>query len=127
MPVFLTDEWFNTVEELTAQAGDLALPQALTNLSINLIVNDADANKELSLQSGQIKKGLVENAKTTLTMDAATLRKVFLEYDMAAAMQAFMMGKIKVQGDMSQLLSLQAASPNDAQKSLFKQILANTQ
>ncbi len=49
-------------------------------------------------------------------MDAETLRKVFLEFDMAAAMQAFMTGKIKVQGDMSQLMALQTAKPSQEQK-----------
>ncbi len=28
MPAFLTDDWFSTVETLTAQAGDLNLPPA---------------------------------------------------------------------------------------------------
>ncbi len=106
MPAFLTDDWFSTVETLTAQAGDLNLPPALANLAINLVVADTTGNTELSLDGGAIKKGLSSNAKTTLNMDGETLRKVFLEFDMAAAMQAFMTGKIKVQGDMSQLMAL---------------------
>ena len=58
-------------------------------------------------------------------MDAETLRKVFLEFDMAAAMQAFMTGKIKVQGDMSQLMALQTAKPSQEQKICLKSIRAN--
>ena len=123
MPAFLTDDWFATVENLTAQAGDLNLPPALANLAINLVVTDAAGNTELSLDGGKIQKGLADNAKTTLNMDAETLRKVFLEFDMAAAMQAFMTGKIKVQGDMSQLMALQTAKPKQKQKDLFKKIL----
>ena len=126
MPAFLTDDWFATVADLTAQAGDLNLPPSLQALSINLIVTDATGQTELALASGKLQKGLVEQAKTTLTMDAQTLRKVFLEYDMSAAMQAFMTGKIKVQGDMSQLMSLQMAKPSAEQKVLFKNILAVT-
>ncbi len=126
MPAFLTDDWFATVADLTAQAGDLNLPPSLQALSINLIVTDATGQTELALASGKLQKGLVEQAKTTLTMDAQTLRKVFLEYDMSAAMQAFMTGKIKVQGDMSQLMSLQMAKPSAEQKALFKNILAVT-
>ena len=126
MPAFLTDDWFATVADLTAQAGDLNLPPSLQALAINLIVTDATGQTELALASGKLQKGLVEQAKTTLTMDAQTLRKVFLEYDMSAAMQAFMTGKIKVQGDMSQLMSLQMAKPSAEQKALFKNILAVT-
>lgn len=126
MPAFLTDDWFATVADLTAQAGDLNLPPSLQALAINLIVTDATGQTELALASGKLQKGLAEQAKTTLTMDAQTLRKVFLEYDMSAAMQAFMTGKIKVQGDMSQLMSLQIAKPSAEQKALFKNILAVT-
>src|SRR5690606_965759 len=126
MPVFLSDDWFSTVDTLTSQAGNLDLPPALANLAINLVVADTTGNTELSLDGGVIKKGLSSNAKTTLNMDAETLRKVFLEFDMAAAMQAFMTGKIKVQGDMSQLMALQTAKPSQAQKDLFKKVLENT-
>jgi len=126
MPAFLTDDWFTTVEKLTAEAGDLNLPPALANLAINLVVTDASGNIELSLDGGKIVKGLASSAKTTLNMDAETLRKVFLEFDMAAAMQAFMTGKIKVQGDMSQLMALQTAKPSQEQKTLFKNVLEHT-
>ena len=126
MAAFLTDDWFTTVEQLTAAAGDLNLPPALANLAINLVVTDASGNIELSLDGGKIVKGTSPNAKTTLNMDAETLRKVFLEFDMAAAMQAFMTGKIKVQGDMSQLMALQTAKPSQEQKSLFKSILEHS-
>ena len=127
MPAFLTEDWFNTVEQLTAEAGDLNLPPALENLAINLVVANADgSNAELALDGGKIKKGLADNAKTTLNMDAETLRKVFLEFDLSAAMQAFMTGQIKVQGDMSQLMALQTAKPSAEQKALFKKVLENT-
>ena len=126
MAAFLTDDWFATVEQLTAAAGDLNLPPALANLAINLVVSDAAGNSDLSLDAGKIQKGLSSNAKTTLNMDGETLRKVFLEFDMAAAMQAFMTGKIKVQGDMSQLMALQTAKPSQEQKDLFKKVLENT-
>ncbi len=127
MTTFLSNEWFTIVEQLTAQAGNLNLPPTLANLAINLIVTDpVEGNNEVSLDGGVIKRGLSENAKTTLTMDTETLRKVFLEFNVSAAMQAFMTGKIKVQGDMSQLMALQTAKPSDEQKSLFKQILAIT-
>lgn len=127
MPAFLTDDWFATVEQLTQAAGDLNLPPALSGLALNLVVTQADNSAtELALDGGKIQKGLSANAKTTLNMDAETLRKVFLEFDMAAAMQAFMTGKIKVQGDMSQLMALQTAKPSQEQKDLFKKVLEQT-
>ena len=124
MPAFLSNEWFDKVDSLTAEAGDLNLPPALAGMALNMTVTESgkeDVN--LSLDAGKIQKGLSSNAKTTLTMDEDTLRKVFLEFDMAAAMQAFMTGKIKVQGDMSQLMALQTARPSAEQKALFQRLL----
>lgn len=128
MPAFLSNEWFDTVDKLTAEAGDLNLPPALAGLALNLTVTEPGRdNVDLSLDGGKIQKGLSSNAKTTLTMDEETLRKVFLEFDMAAAMQAFMTGKIKVQGDMSQLMALQTARPSQEQKDLFQRVLGMTE
>lgn len=126
MPAFLTDDWFANVEQLTAAAGDLNLPPSLSNLALNLVVTGSEGTTELSLDGGKIQKGTSTNAKTTLNLDQETLRKVFLEFDMAAAMQAFMTGKIKVQGDMSQLMALQTAKPSQEQKDLFKKVLEQT-
>ena len=127
MPALLTDDWFETVAQLTAQAGDLNLPPSLESLGVNLVVNNLDGSQiDLSLSAGKIQKGLSDQAKTTLAIDAETLRKVFLEFDMPAAMQAFMSGKIKVQGDMSQLMSLHTVKPSAEQKALYKKILENT-
>ena len=126
MPAFLTDDWFANVEKLTAEAGDLNLPASLSNLALNLVVTGGGGTTGRELDSGRIGKGASANARTTLTLDAETLRKVFLEFDMAAAMQAFMTGKIKVQGDMSQLMALQTAKPSQEQKDLFKKVLEQT-
>jgi putative sterol carrier protein len=43
----------------------------------------------------------------TLTTDYATARDVFVSGNQAAGMQAFMAGKVKVQGDMTKLMAAQ--------------------
>ncbi len=127
MAIFLTNDWFETVEKMTQSAGDLNLPSTLANLALNMNVScGAGGNVDMALDGGKIVKGLSPNAKATLQLDTDTLRKVFLEFDMAAAMQAFMSGKIKVQGDMTQLMALQTARPSQEQKDLFSSILAMT-
>ena len=49
----------------------------------------------------------------TMTTDWDTARKIFVEQDQAAGMQAFMAGKIKVQGDMMKMMAMQTSMPND--------------
>lgn len=127
MAKFLTQDWFNQVNDLTTKAGDLNLPPAIKNLSINLNVTGADGNVSASFYDGTIHQGTKDGALTTLSLDDETLRKVFLERDMNHAMQAFMEGKIRVDGDMGQLMSIQTAMPSNEQKQLFKDILAITE
>lgn len=128
MATFLTQDWFDKVNELTNQAGDLNLPPAIKNLSINLNVTDAPAGQDnASFYDGNIHQGLKDGAKTTLNLDTETLRAVFLDREMNKAMEAFMTGKIKVDGDMGQLMAIQTAQPSSEQKQLFKNILAITE
>jgi putative sterol carrier protein len=49
-----------------------------------------------------------------------------VEQDQAAAMQAFMSGKIKVQGDMTKLMMMNAAPPDDLAKTVASEIKAIT-
>lgn len=125
MAKFLTPEWFTQVEQLTQQAGELNLPPAIKNLSLNLNVTGVPPISASFVQ-GTLKQGLQENALTTLTLDADTLKAVVLERDLNRAMTAFMEGKIRVDGDMGQLMSLQTVSPSPEQKQLFKNILSIT-
>ncbi|ELA08525.1 hypothetical protein MOMA_08186 [Moraxella macacae 0408225] len=127
MAKFLTQDWFTQVNDLTTKAGDLKLPPVIKNLSINLNVTGADGNVSASFYDGVIHQGAKDGALTTLSLDDETLRKVFLERDMGYAMQAFMEGKIRVEGDMGQLMSIQTATPSAEQTQLFKDILAITE
>lgn len=124
MAQFLSQDWFNQVKELTAQAGDLDISPSIKALMINLITTGAQGTTELHLADGQIAQGLHQNATTTLNLSEELLRKIFFERDMTAAMMGFMMGKIKIQGDMSQLSALQNMQISPQHKELFKKILA---
>lgn len=127
MAQFLSQDWFNQVKELTAQAGDLDISPSIKALMINLITTGAQGTTELSLADGQIVQGLHPNATTTLNLSEELLRKIFFERDMTAAMMGFMMGKIKIQGDMSKLSALQNMQISPQHKELFKKILEISQ
>lgn len=127
MAVFLSDEWFNEVDRLTAEAGDLNLPPTLANSKLNLnVTNTANGDVSASLQNGVLKKGTTD-ASTTINIDEQTLIAIALKGDMNEAMNAFMSGKIRIDGDMSQVMALQTAKPSVEQKELFKKIYAMTE
>ena len=55
--------------------------------------------------------GELENPDLTVTVDYATAKAIFVEQNPQAGMQAFMAGKIKVQGDMTKLMAMQQSAP----------------
>lgn len=126
MAKFLSQAWFDEVAALNAQAGDLNLAPNLDSVLLNAIITGDDA-AELHLKNGKIAQGLVDNANSTVTVDRETLGQIISTGDVNIAIEAFMLGKIRVDGDMTQVMALQSAKPSQEQKALFKQILAITE
>jgi len=57
--------------------------------------------------------GELDSPDLTVTTDYDTALKIVVEQDQAAAMQAFMAGKVKVQGDMMKMMAMQSSMPQD--------------
>lgn len=123
---FLSNEWFTFVHELNAETGDLPLPPTLQTLIINFRLQDEN-ECNLHLKSGKLWQNNHEHAAATLILDCPTLQALIFERRTDAIIDAFMTGKIRVEGDMSTLLSLQSAKPSQEQKALYKEILAMTE
>jgi hypothetical protein len=107
---FLSDEWFATVRQLMDEHG--AEAPAHQNMLMNLVVTDSPwGERELHMGArdgkGDMGQGLVDDADVTLTTDYATAKDVFVSGNQQAGMQAFMAGKVKVQGDMTKLMMAQ--------------------
>jgi len=124
---FLSDEWFTKVEELRGAAGDLEVPESLSSVLININVDREGSDAiAVHLKDGNFERGHNDAADVTLGVNETLARKIFLENDQAAGMQAFMAGEIKIEGDMTKLMALQTATPSDKQKALLKQIIEVT-
>jgi hypothetical protein len=123
---FLSNEWFDKVAELRASAGDLELPPQIAETVINVTLTDIDGGKNIHISGGDFKDDHADDAKVTLSMEAELLRKIFLEMDTQAGMQAFFAGQIKVEGDVTKLMELQSYQPSSTQKALLDQIVEMT-
>lgn len=127
MAQFLSEAWFLQVHALNEQAGNLALPPALLQLIINIHIQDSQHPVFLHLKDGKIWQNEHKNAQSTIITDRETAYQLITDKDSSAALEAFMTGKIRIEGDMSALLSLQSTKPTLEQKQLFKAILAQTE
>ncbi len=125
---FLSEDWFTKVEELRGAAGELDIPDSLKSVIINVNV-DREGGEAVAvhLHEGNFERGHNDTAEVTLGVNEELARKIFLEGDQAAGMQAFMAGEIKIEGDMTKLMALQTAVPSDKQKALLKQIIEITE
>ena len=107
---FLSDSWFDAATKLINEHETGAPPSA--NLVMNLeVTNGSDTvTFHMGSKDGQtlFGKGHLDGADLTMSTDMDTARSVFVAGDQAAGMQAFMSGKVRVQGDMTKLMMAQA-------------------
>ncbi len=88
---------------------------------------DGTIHSHLDTSSGEIVMDLghLENPDLVVTTDYETARTIFIGQDPQAGMQAFLSGKVKVQGDMTKMMLMQTTQQPDDE--LAKQIAAEIQ
>ncbi len=118
---FLTQSWFDAVARLNQEVGELNLPPNLAELTINVTVKSENPTL-LHLQAGKINQHHIQNADATIYIDQDTLNQIIHDNSVDTALEAFMTGKIFIEGDMSKVMALQSARPSQEQKVLYKQI-----
>jgi hypothetical protein len=110
---FLSDEWFAAVEKLIEEHGADAPAQVeiITNMTVTGTPFGDERKMHMGAKDGKGVLGIghADEADVTLTTDYATALEVFASGDPAAGMQAFMAGKVKIQGDMAKLMAAQGA------------------
>ena len=119
---FLSPSWMDAAREIREKYADQAT-KVTTSIRMNQVITDVPDGVSdsstiatyMDTSSGDVvmELGELEGADLTITTDYDTARKIFVEQDQAAGMQAFMSGKIKVQGDMMKMMAMQTSMPQD--------------
>lgn len=107
---FLSDAWFEAAERLIKEHDTAAPPHASVVMNLE-VTNGGDPVKfHMGAREGEtlFGRGHTDGADVTLSTDMETARAVFLDGNPQAGMQAFMAGKVRVQGDMTKLMMAQA-------------------
>jgi hypothetical protein len=112
---FLSEEWLaearRIYEEYRGQAP--TPPQALrmNQVITDVPFGDGTINAHLDTSSGELEidTGHLEAPDVKVTLDYATAKAVLVDGDLQVAMQAFMAGRIKAEGDITKLMGLQMA------------------
>lgn len=124
---FLSDQWIAAAkavrEKYAGQSTKVTTIIKMNQVITDVPFGDGTLNVFLDTSSGDVVMdlGALDAPDLTVTTDYVTARQVFVDQNQAAGMQAFMAGKIKVQGDMMKMMALQTAMPQDE---IAKQISA---
>ena len=130
---FLSSEWMDASREIRDRH-TTETSKITTSVRMNLEIGDVpfgDGSVDcyLDTSSGEVvlEYGKLEDPDLTMMTDYATARTILVEQDLVAGMQAFMAGKVRVQGDMMKMMALQTAMPSDdAAKQIAGEIRAIT-
>jgi hypothetical protein len=123
---FLSDEWFTKVDELVAAAGDLQIPEAMRTAEVNITVTSPKGETKLFMKDGLFQRGHEPSFTTSLTLAEDIARRIFVDGDTAAGVQAYLEGNIQVDGDLAKVVAMQTVEPSEPQKQLTRQIASIT-
>lgn len=116
---FLSDAWMDAVEAIHDEAPEP--PEAMKDLVVNVTVTGGpDGDRDVHLLRGHFARGHAEGAPTKLTVPYEVAKDLFIEGNPSAAMQAFMGGKIKVEGDLTKVMALQSAGAPSSEQAAFQ-------
>ena len=125
---FLSPEWIEGARKIRAEyEGKTApIPHAvkMNQIVTDVPFGDGTINGHIDTSSGDLvmDQGHVDEPDVTVTLDYETAKAIFVEGNPQAGMQAFMAGKIKVEGDMTKLMAMQAGPPDPSAAEVSKKI-----
>lgn len=116
---FLSEEWVAEARKIGDEYRG-QIPQTSSNtMRMNLVIKDVpfgeglvNAHMDNSEGDARMDMGHLDNPDVTITTDYETAKSVFIDSNPQAGMQAFMAGKVQIQGDMSKLMMGMQAPPD---------------
>ena len=115
---FLSDEWMEEAKKIREEYKGKGTPPAhavkMNQVITEVPFGDGTINAHMDTSSGELEMdtGHIDGADLTVTLDYDTAKAIFVDGNPQAGMQAFMAGKIKVQGDMTKLMAMQSSAPD---------------
>lgn len=129
---FLSMEWIAAAREVRDEFAD-RLPTVAVPIRANVTVTEAPFGDDpieayVDTSSGvlSLDLGHLDQPELTIRIDYATARRIFVERDQAAAMEAFFSGRIMVEGDIAKVLALQNQPADPVAEELAARIAALT-
>jgi hypothetical protein len=130
---FLSDEWVLEARVIRAEFEGKA-PPIPHSVRMNLVITEVpfgdspiDAHMDTTSGELQLDTGHIESADLKVTVDYITAKSILIDGNAQAGMQAFMAGKVKVEGDIAKLMALQTVNPDATAQELAERLKAITE
>jgi hypothetical protein len=114
---FLSESWIEAARDIRHRySGDVPVIDVVVRINVittKVPFGDGSISAYIDTSNGRLEMelGSIEESDLTVTTDYETARKLFVEQDPTASMQAFMAGRIKVEGDITRLMVMQTSLP----------------
>ena len=121
---FLSDDWLTAAKAIREEAGDIGPPGG-EDIKLNVtVVEGPMGDTEIHLANGVFDRGHVDDAPTKATVPYDVARQLYVDGNPQAAMQAFMNGQLRIEGDISKIMAVQGAamSPSPEQQQLQQRL-----
>jgi hypothetical protein len=130
---FLSEPWLVEARAIRAEYDGKSAPIG-HSVRMNLVVTEVPFESEtlaahLDTSSGELllDVGHIDPVDLTVTLDYDIAKAILIEGNPQVGMQAFMAGKIKVEGDMAKLLALQGGVSDPSTAEVAARIKAITE
>ncbi len=114
---FLSESWIEAARDIRHRySGDVPIIDVVVRINVittKVPFGDGSISAYIDTSNGSLEMelGSIDDSDLTVTTDYETARKLFVEQDPTASMQAFMAGRIKVEGDITRLMVMQTSLP----------------
>jgi hypothetical protein len=116
--LFLSDEWLDEARAIRAEydgrGGGIEHAVRVNLVVVEVPFGEGAVHAHADTSTGELilDLGHIDPADLTVTIGYDIARAMLVEGNPQAGLQAYMQGKIKVEGDIAKLLALQSVSPD---------------
>jgi len=125
---FLSDGWVDQARKIREEYSSegATIPH---QMKMNLVITEVpfgegsiDAHMDSTEGTLKLELGHIEPADLKVSLDYGTAKAILVEGNPQAGMQAFMAGRIRVEGDMAKLMALQTIPPDENAQQVAKRL-----
>ncbi|MDA8380556.1 MAG: SCP2 sterol-binding domain-containing protein [Actinomycetota bacterium] len=125
---FLSSDWVAAAKKIREDSDmggtPISLPVRMNQIITEVPFGDGRVEAHMDTSSGglELDLGHLEAPDLTVTLDYETAKAILVEGNPQAGMQAFLAGRIKVDGDMAKLMALQSLTPDESATAVAEKI-----